>query len=877
MGTGIKKNPVVLVADDDFTIRLLALEALEQAGFDVEEAEDGKQALDIFYRVRPDIVLLDVKMPGMNGFEVCAALRKRPEGRNVPILMITGVDDVDSIQRAYDEGATDFMNKPLNWLILTQRVRYMLRASQNVEQLRKSQASLATAQQVARLGSWELDVSTEEFLYTDEIRQVYGFKDESQGFEQLKARVHPDDQQELRHFMDRARYRGMPFQMDHRLVFEGGTERIVQHQVDTILDENGKTRQLIGTVQDITQRKRGEYFEVARNQVLEMIIQNSLLKDILNQLVHVVEQQYPGSLCFLSTLRDNRIHIEAGSALPEPMIRIMDGEKVAPSTGCCSATAAYTGSTVILNNIGSNPMWVRYHELALIHHINAGYAVPIVSGKGQILGTITVFYPHLLKPNEADLSILETIGKLAAVAIERNRLAQQLEHQSRHDFLTDLPNRAAITEQMRELVKQTAETGEKLAVFVIDLDRFKQINDSLGHHIGDKVLKAVTDRFKKHMNNHLVGRMGGDEFIYVMAGVGDREDVSVRANKILELLSAGFDMEGRMLYIAASIGICVYPEDGEDVITLQRNADTAMHYAKNRGGARFHFYTSEMNEAAIERLEIENELRKAIENKEFELHYQPKYEFKTRRINGFEALLRWNHPELGRVPPGKFIPIAEESELIIPIGTWVLQEACRQNAEWEAAGYGQFRIAVNVSVAQFNQDDFVYLVDRTLREHNLLPDRLELEITESMVVNDVSVVTERLSELRKLGVIMAIDDFGTGYSSMSYLHELPVDTIKIDRSFVQKVVGQDLAADKSRKLLRSIVALAKELNLTIVAEGPESPQQVSFLNEIGCDYAQGYYFSVPLSVEEIERKFKEKVSLVRRAESDISDGENDKL
>jgi diguanylate cyclase (GGDEF)-like protein/PAS domain S-box-containing protein len=865
------KKPVALITDDDATIRFLASEALEQAGFEVMAAGNGLEALDMFCHNRPDILLLDVRMPGMNGFDLCAEIRKLPEGKNVPILMITGSDDVDSIRRAYEAGATDFMSKPINWLILNQRVRYIFRASQNVEELRKSQASLSTAQRIARLGSWEMDIQTNEFRCSEEIRRIYGFKKSDSGreYQGLIERIHPSDRNRISHLIDRARYRGIPFQTDHRIRLPDSSERTVHHQLDPVINENGQVYLLVGTIQDITERKLKEFFEASRNQVLEMIIQNVNIKNILSHLVHVMEQQRHASLCLITSLRENRIHMEAASKLPENILKSLDGAAVGPSSECCSAAAVYTGEPVTLNNVSSNPRWRKYQELALRFHINSGYCLPIISGRGQILGTLAVFYPVVYNPYESDLSLVETVSKLAAVAMERTRLTEKLEHQARHDLLTGLPNRAALIEHLNLVIKQAQKRRQKAGVLYVDLDRFKHINDSLGHHIGDQMLKELTLRIGQNIQTgDMLARMSGDEFAYVLAGMENETAAASKAAWVFDLLSKPFQLENRSLYIGASMGISIYPDDGQDASVLLKNADTAMHFAKNKGGNRLEFFSSEMNQAVIERLEIENDLRKAIDRGQFELHYQPKYDFKNNKMTGFEALIRWNHPDLGRVPPVKFIPIAEESELIIPIGAWVLWEACRQNAEWERSGYGQFRIAVNVSVVQFIQSHFLDLVVNTLRDHNLPPDRLELEITESMVVNDMSLVRGRLSEFQKMGIMTTIDDFGTGYSSMSYLYELPINCLKIDRSFVQKLVGDDAASERSRKMIRSIVNLAKELNLTIVAEGPESPEQVEFLNEIGCDYAQGYYFSVPLSADEVRQE----LDKIKESETNSSAG-----
>ncbi|MGE0084366.1 MAG: EAL domain-containing protein [Desulfococcaceae bacterium] len=851
------KKPLVLVADDDFTVRLLATEALEQAGFDVREAENGEEALEIFEQDSPEIVLLDVKMPKMDGFGACKKLRERPDGANVPILMITGVDELDSIQMAYDLGATDFMNKPINWLILTQRVRYMLRASRNVERLRKSEAGLAAAQKIARMGNWELNLPENIFRCSGEICRIYGYDspDGVQSFGDLYSAVHEDDREEAEKLFEQAKNRGIPFRTDHRILLPDGKIRYVQQQAKPVSDDKGIFRQLIGTVQDITERKLAESIESDRNRVLEMIIRNERLKDILEHLIRIIETQNANTLCFFTFLRDKQLFLQACSDSLPDFLQETDGQAVGSGSGSCAAMAAYTGHLIAVDDITQSSLWEGRRERALEHGIRACCSLPFISGKGQILGTVSVFYREVRKADETHFSFLDAISKLAAIAVEKSRLSEQLEHQSRHDVLTGLPNRAALTEYLDIAIARLSGSGEKIAVFFIDLDRFKYINDSLGHLIGDRILLDVTRRLRECLGEKgMLGRTGGDEFMYITGSFRDGEKIAALAARVPAIFSLPFSHKERQLYVSASMGISICPDDGTDAVTLQKNADTAMFYAKNEGGNRFRFFSAEMNAAAIERLEIENELRKSVDAGNFELHYQPKYDLEFDVLHGFEALLRWNHPVLGRVPPFKFIPIAEESELIIPIGTWVLQEACRQNAEWEKNGYGKLKIAVNVSMVQFFQEDFVEIVKNALQMHNLPPHRLELELTESIVTKDMKFLIRRLAEFQALGVITSIDDFGTGYSSMSYLDQLPIHYLKIDQSFVRKLGADEETDIRTRTMIRSMIKLGHDLHLAVVAEGIESPHHLDYLRGLGCDIGQGYFFSVPLPAKEVEEK-----------------------
>ncbi len=459
--------------------------------------------------------------------------------------------------------------------------------------------------------------------------------------------------------------------------------------------------------------------------------------------------------------------------------------------------------------------------------------------------------PHAHK--RSDHRLLEMTAKLAAHSLEQRSLTERLAQIAHHDTLTGLPNRLLASDRLDGALARCNRHSEKTALVYIDLDRFKHVNDSLGHQTGDLLLRQVADRLKGYTRkSDTLARMGGDEFLVILNRIVDISDVSKAAQRILNALVTPFSIEGRLLHIGASIGISVFPDQGLDATELQRNADIAMYSAKNEGGNRYRYYTEEMNALVIERLEIENDLRKALERNEFELFFQPQFQLSSRDVYGVEALLRWNHPELGRIPPARFIPIAEETGLIIPLGSWVLRTACEQNRTWQDAGYSPFRIAVNVSALQVVHPGFVDEVAAVLQETGLDPRWLELEITESVLMRDMSVVARLLQEIRRLGVSVAIDDFGNGYSSMSYLQRLPVDCLKVDQSFIREIEQLSELSTRSRTLLRTFVSLAASLGVRLLAEGVESDEQFKFLNEIGCEMGQGFLLGVPMPANEIE-------------------------
>jgi diguanylate cyclase (GGDEF)-like protein/PAS domain S-box-containing protein len=424
---------------------------------------------------------------------------------------------------------------------------------------------------------------------------------------------------------------------------------------------------------------------------------------------------------------------------------------------------------------------------------------------------------------------------------------EQLHHQSHHDALTGLPNRVLFQERCRESLSRAQRHGQLAVVLFLDLDHFKSINDSLGHAVGDLLLQAVGERLMAAVREvDTVARFGGDEFAVLLDGVKGSQDAAIVAQKLLDALALPFELEGHALYISVSIGIGCYPQDGTDVDVLFKNADTAMYRAKAEGRNNYQFFSADMNARALENLQMSNSLRLALERNELLLHYQPCVDLKSGRVSSAEALLRWNHPELGMVSPVRFIPLAEETGLIEPIGEWVLRTACRQMREWRDAGLPLRRIAVNLSARQFRHPDLVRRIAAILEETGLPARHLELEVTESMMMQNPESAAEILSQLKAMGATIAIDDFGTGYSSLSYLKRFPIDYLKIDQSFVSGV--QDNADDAA--ITRGIIALAKSLNLKLIAEGVETGEQHAFLLKHGCDEGQGYLFSRPVSADD---------------------------
>jgi diguanylate cyclase (GGDEF)-like protein/PAS domain S-box-containing protein len=434
---------------------------------------------------------------------------------------------------------------------------------------------------------------------------------------------------------------------------------------------------------------------------------------------------------------------------------------------------------------------------------------------------------------------------------ERVVAAERIQYVAYHDGLTDLPNRIMFSEVLSHAVGQAKRHNRNLALLFVDLDRFKNINDMLGHAAGDDLLKEVSARIKASIrSSDVVARLGGDEFVVLLEDIHEQKNVVKVVRKLLSSLNEPLTMHSQEFRVTASIGVTMFPHDAQDEPTLMRNADMAMYRAKEEGRNTFQFFSGDMMDThSFERLALESSLRRALERQEFRVHYQAKVDAKTRAITGVEALVRWQHPELGLVPPSRFIPIAEETGLIVPIGRWVLQEACRQNKAWQDAGMPAVRIAVNLSARQFTDKGLLKEVRSILADSGLSPSLLELEITESMVMRDLPKALEILTALKRLGVWLAIDDFGTGYSSLSSVKRFPIDVIKVDRSFIR-----DIPEDSDDKALtEAIIRMAKSLSLTVVAEGVETKEQVAFLQRHACDEFQGYYFSKPIPAEDFAR------------------------
>jgi len=677
--------PTVLIVDDEPDERFLMRQGLESAGLRVHEANSGRDAFKILSQFTPSAILLDVLMPEMDGIDVCSELRSKKAYRDVPVLMLTGMDNIEYVQRAFDAGATDFITKSTNPHFVAQRVLYALRNSRLSIDLTKNHHQLKQVQRVAKIGYWQLSLSDNYLVLSDDALKIFfvtrnEFDNSLAMFLDL---VHLGDRDGVKAAIEDALYRGGKLNVDHRIVRKDGRERYVNSQGEVVYGESGQPLSMLGVVQDIDERKRT--------------------------------------------------------------------------------------------------------EATMLHH-------------------------------------------------------------ALYDSLTDLSNRRLFQDRLKHAMIAARREEKLLAVCFFDLDNFKMINDNLGHAVGDELLKSVANRLRSTMRQgDIIARISGDEFAVAIEGLSTVEELEKIVEKLRARLSEPYRIRGHKVYASASIGMSLYPLDSSDRDAMLRNADAAMYRAKELGGNSYCYYTFDMNDKARRRLEMENQLRKALGNNELCLYYQPQVDAVSLKIIGMEALLRWQHQDYGLLAPSKFLPIAEECGLVYPIGVWVINTALTQLAHWHNSGYEGLRLAINMSSRQLSQEENINAISQVVQRTGLNPNLVCIEITESVAMKNLASTLDRLQQLKEIGVDIVLDDYGAGHSSMNLLQRLPIDCLNIDRSFVMKIAGREQDGNAAK----GIIALAHGLGLRVTAEGVETKTQFNFLRANHCDELQGYYFSPPLPVDQV--------------------------
>lgn len=647
---------------------------------------------------------------------------------------------------------------------------------------------------------------------------------------------------------------GRPFQGETTNYRKDGSPFEISWSINPVHTQHDEISHFVSVQYDISDRKRAEQLEHDHRRILEMVVANQPLDTILTRCVNLVEHQYPESWCaiFLSQ-HEQYVCRAASAAVPVATLDVF-AELISSQ---CVPPSRWSTEPVPLETLCSDDAHHTCLQQVQAYNLQSCVVAPLISSQNAVLGTFVVHVPAAQQAEFAARGLLALMSKLAAVVIEQRQLVEQLEYLAYHDMLTDLPNRLLFERHLQATLEEAQSSNTEVALLFIDLDRFKQVNDSLGHHIGDQLLGQVANRMRDCLGDHmLLARLGGDEFACVIDQLHNSGVAVEIAQQIVASFHEPFLIETHQLFLTANIGISLYPLDGKDSLTLQRNADIAMYRTKRRGVSGIQFFTSDMNitlrEPLLEMVEIEEHLRRASIFDELRLHYQPQFDLASGQLVGVEALLRWEHPSLGMIPPGKFIPITERINMIRPIGAWVLRQACQQAAAWQRLGYPPLVVSVNVSAEQFAEQDFVAIVTHILQENKLESHWLELELTESLMLSDFEMTQQHLMAFKQLGVRISLDDFGTGHAVLSHLQHMPIDSIKIDKSFIQNLQGDRSNLQQTKDLIQTIIVMAHKLNMITVLEGVETRQQMELSREMQCDRVQGYWFGIPMPASECE-------------------------
>ncbi|MDP4171109.1 MAG: EAL domain-containing protein, partial [Bacillota bacterium] len=603
------------------------------------------------------------------------------------------------------------------------------------------------------------------------------------------------------------------------------------------------------------EKNKMEMLLSGQNNVLEMIAKGYPFSEVLDNIIFLAERLLSGAICSILFVEENGTKLVRGSApnLPVEYSNATNDILVGPCVGSCG-TSAYFNQRIITSDIANDPLWKDYKDIALRNGLRSSWSSPVTDNQQNVLGVFGIYYDNPCTPSEEDIKIIEKTTYLTSLAIRHYLSEEKIKFMAYHDELTGLPNRRLFDERVNKAIKEYQHVddqlrdGQLIGLMYLDLDRFKFINDSLGHNLGDSLLREVAQRLRGCIRDKdTTSRQGGDEFTILLNGVS-RIDTSLIAQRIIDELAKPYNIKGNEIFVTPSIGISLFPLDAIEADELLRQADVAMYQAKKEGRNNFQFFDAMLDKKSYERLEIEKELRKALDKKEFTLHYQPIINLISNQASSVEALIRWEHPTLGSISPERFIPIAEETGLIVSIGEWVLHTACHQFKAWEREGLYLPRIAVNLSIRQFYQPNLIPMIVQILQETKMDPHCLTIEITESMTM-DVEKATSILYNLKNLGVKISIDDFGTGYSSLSYLKNFPIDHLKIDQSFIRDLTKS--AGDEN--IAKTIILMAHNLGLGVIAEGVETTEQLHLLRLHHCNKAQGYLFSKPLPPEALKQ------------------------
>ena len=839
---------ILYVEDDQDTLRIIS-DFLDDRIATLYTASDGEEGLVSFKKHLPDIVVSDIRMPRLDGIEMVKEIRKIDP--DTPVMIITAHNDNDNLMKAIELGVNAYLTKPIDLIKFIKQVYNAVEplvlkrelAEKNsmlielngtlkekllvkTDELDHLKDRLELAFSGTNDGIWDLNLLDNSIYYSVRWKEMLGYRDdEIENVPEARyERVHPDDiDQVWQDIYDNINRKTELYENEHRMQHKDGRWIWILDRGKTEYDASGKPIRMIGTHTDITEKKE-----------IETRLRESEKNLLLAQeIAHLGNWAWNFETDILEWSDETfRIFGEEPQSFVPTYDKFLEYIPKEDRQNVIEAVAETLKDDTKVYDI--------------IHQITHQDGTrKFVHEQGTLRYDV----------NKRPVKMMGTILDVTKHTLIEQRLEEQkraLHHQANHDALTGLPNRILFNDRLFHAIERARRSLNKLAVFFIDLDQFKQINDSLGHDIGDEVLRRVSIIFKNSLRKQdTLARMGGDEFMVILEDVKDTEDVSLVAQKMLDNLHEPLIIKGNPFFISCSIGISLYPNDGGVMKTLIQNADAAMYKSKEMGRNIYQYYTVEMTERAYERVLMEANLRNAIKNEEFMVFYQPQFNALNGRIVGLEALVRWNHPELGVISPARFLPLAQETDMILEIDQWVMKKAIKQMSRWHHKGYFPGRITLNVSMKTLYKSDVVANLEKVIERHGCIAGNIELEITEDHMMKDPEKSIAVLQRINEMGVRLAIDDFGTGYSSLAYLKRLPLDKLKIDQAFIRDLPYDD----DDVAITRSIIALANSLKLDVIAEGVEKEEQKEFLVNNGCHIIQGYLYARPMPAEKLEELF----------------------
>ncbi len=823
-------NATILVVEDNRANQQVAQAMLERIGCKSSIAANGFEALDLLETTHYDAVLMDCNMPGMDGYEAAQKIRKfDSEVAQIPIIAMTANVLEGEREKCIQAGMSDYASKPLKMETLVAKLERWLGAPSDEAIEEEIEKTL-----VDRLEEGNKDNSAIDHAVIAELREDLG-----DAFNDM-VEVYVEDMAILLRSLEKSVMEKDANTLTHYAhTIKGSSSNFGANRLAYI----AKQLEDIGRNNSIDNNAR----ELVQYLFTEADLVNSELKKELNLFKDDTLLQHRDAERILIADDDRSMRVALQNVLVKDGYEI---EAVSDGIDAVSRCEKNMPDLIILDAL--MPNLNGFEACKKIRMLRGSSHVPIL--------IVTALDDEKSIEQAFNSGATDYIPKPIHFAVMRQRISRLLKASraevhvrelAYNDSLTGLPNRTMFINQMQKLLKKVRRSSEILAVMFLDLDRFKYVNDTLGHNVGDMLLKSVAERILSCVRSaDTVARLGGDEFTLVLDGIEDRNVVASIADKICQKLGEPYSFAGKDIYVTASIGISLHPQDGDDIGVLMKRADTAMFKAKERGGS-YQFYEKEMEVVVTNKVEIEQDLRHSIERDELDVYYQPKYDLQTMKINGMEALVRWNHPQKGLISPADFIPLAEETGLISELGLWVLISACVQVQTWIEKGYQPIPVSVNLSGRQLENSDIASQIAHVLAHSGLNPECLELEITESIIMKRPEEVISILHQLKAMGVKLSIDDFGTGYSSLNYLRKFPIDLLKIDAAFIR-----DIAENKEDRLIvKGIIALAKSLNLKVLAEGVESKKQQDLLIAEGCDYIQGFYIGQPMKSVDFEQQF----------------------